>query len=272
MFQRSRIIQYCCNHIILRLKKKKKKKKSHHLWRKPVQMIRLATSTPGHVEVNRWSATVHSRAPELRLQQSLCFYFSSAGLTALPLRIVEEIPWTFLHLFFLFLQLSTSSIETDMKLRHGNFGRWRSESFRISNLPPKTNTNLNKFFHFDENIEIYREMHLWSVPCIDCCSSRFGVLYATTVDWQMIQRYLRHLSFYSAPSCLNNLQVSCSKTKGGKKGAWTWRETRELGESHARAPTTQDHFEVVLHALMEKKERKKAEEKKERELGGKRAS
>ena len=55
-------------------------------------MIRLATSTPGHVEVNRWSATVHSRAPELRLQQSLCFYFSSAGLTALPLRILEEIP------------------------------------------------------------------------------------------------------------------------------------------------------------------------------------
>ena len=92
LFQRSRIIQYCCNHIILRLKKKKKKKKSHHLWRKPVQMIRLATSTPGHVEVNRWSATVHSRAPELRLQQSLCFYFSSAGLTALPLRIVEEMP------------------------------------------------------------------------------------------------------------------------------------------------------------------------------------
>ena len=94
-------------------------------------------------------------------------------------------------------------LETDMKLRNGNFGRWRSESFRISNLPPKTNTNLNKFFHFDENIEIYREMRLWSVPCIDCSSSCFGVLYATTVDWQMIQRYLRHLSFYSAPSCLS---------------------------------------------------------------------
>ena len=53
---------------------------------------RLATSTTGRVQVNRWSATVHSRAPELRLQQSLCFYFSSAGLTALPLRIVEEMP------------------------------------------------------------------------------------------------------------------------------------------------------------------------------------
>ena len=102
-------------------------------------------------------------------------------------------------------------LETDMKLRHGNFGRWRSESFRISNLPPKTNTNLNKFFHFDENIEIYREMHLWSVPCIDCSSSCFGVLYATTVDWQMIQRYLRHLSFYSAPSCLNKQQMRIRK-------------------------------------------------------------
>ena len=48
-------------------------------------------------------------------------------------------------------------------------------------------------------------MRLWSVPCIDCSSSCFGVLYATTVDWQMIQRYLRHLSFYSAPSCLRSV-------------------------------------------------------------------
>ena len=28
-------------------------------------------------------------------------------------------------------------LRTDMKLRHGNFRRWRSESFRISNLPPQ---------------------------------------------------------------------------------------------------------------------------------------
>ena len=63
-------------------------------------------------------------------------------------------------------------------------------------------TNLNKFFHCDENVEIYREIRLWSVPCIGCSSSCFGVLYAITVEWQMIQRYLRHLSLYSAPSCL----------------------------------------------------------------------
>ena len=181
------------------------------MWRKPVQMIRLATSTPGHVEVNRWSATVHSRAPELRLQQSLCFYFSSAGLTALPLRIVEEMPWTFLHLFFLFLQSSTSSIwkQTwnyaiailgDGEANHFEFQIYRHKWRRFRS--EEGNTNLNKFFHFDENVEIYREMRLWSVPCIGCSSSCFGVLYATTVDWQMIQRYLRHLSFYSAPSCL----------------------------------------------------------------------
>ena len=55
-------------------------------------MIRLATSTPGHVEVNRCSAAVHSRAPELCMQRSLCFCSSSAGLTAPPLRIVEKMP------------------------------------------------------------------------------------------------------------------------------------------------------------------------------------
>ena len=53
---------------------------------------RLATSTPGRVEVNRCSAVVHSRAPELCLQRSLCFCSSSAGLTAFPLRIVEKVP------------------------------------------------------------------------------------------------------------------------------------------------------------------------------------
>ena len=53
---------------------------------------RLATSTPGRVEVNRCSAAVHSRAPELCLQRSLCFCSSSAGLTALPLSIVEKVP------------------------------------------------------------------------------------------------------------------------------------------------------------------------------------
>ena len=90
LFQRLKVIQYFWNHIILRLKKKKNK--SHHLWRKPVQMIHLATSMPGHVQVNRWLAAVHSRAPELRLQWSLCFYFSSVGLTALPLGIIEEMP------------------------------------------------------------------------------------------------------------------------------------------------------------------------------------
>ena len=152
------------------------------MWRKPVQMIRLATSTPGHVEVNRWSATVHSRAPELRLQQSLCFYFSSAGLTALPLRIVEEMPWTFLHLFFLFLQSSTSSIwkQTwnyaiailgDGEANHFEFQIYRHKWRRFRS--EEGNTNLNKFFHFDENIEIYREMRLWSVPCIDWSTSGF---------------------------------------------------------------------------------------------------
>ena len=116
-------------------------------------------------------------------------------------------------------------LETDMKLRNGNFGRWRSESFRISNLPPKTNTNLNKFFHFDENIEIYREMRLWSVPCIGCSSSCFGVLYATTVDWQMIQRYLRHLSFYSAPSCLKGIRDKILKnTKDSFDGFQRWND------------------------------------------------
>ena len=55
-------------------------------------MIHLATSMPGHVQVNRWLAAGHSRAPELRLQWSLCFYFSSVGLTTLPLRIIEEMP------------------------------------------------------------------------------------------------------------------------------------------------------------------------------------
>ena len=74
------------------------------------------------------------------------------------------------------------------------------------------NTNLNKFFHCDENVEIYREMRLGSVPCIGCSLSCFGVLCATTVDWQMIQRYLRHLSFYSAPSCLNGNRTSLPKT------------------------------------------------------------
>ena len=48
----------------------------------------------------------------------------------------------------------------------------------------------------------FTEMRLWWVLCIGCSSSRFGVLYVTTVDWQMIQGYLRHLSFYSTPSCL----------------------------------------------------------------------
>ena len=80
------------------------------------------------------------------------------------------------------------------------------------------NTNLNKFFHCDENVEIYREMRLGSVPCIGCSLSCFGVLCATTVDWQMIQRYLRHLSFYSAPSCLNGNRTSLpSFTSSDKK-------------------------------------------------------
>ena len=94
----------------------------------------------------------------------------------------------------------------DGEANHFEFQIYRQKRRRFRS--EEGNTNLNKFFHFDENIEIYREMHLWSVPCIDCSSSRFGVLYATTVDWQMIQRYLRHLSFYSAPSCLTTEKSS----------------------------------------------------------------
>ena len=44
-------------------------------------------------------------------------------------------------------------------------------------------------------------MRLWSVPCIGCSSSCVGVLYATTVNSQMIHRYLRQLAL----SCLNVL-------------------------------------------------------------------
>ena len=88
----------------------------------------------------------------------------------------------------------------DGEANHFEFQIYRHKRRRFRS--EEDNTNLNKFFHFDENVEIYREMRLWSVPCIDSSSSCFGVLYATMVDWQMIQRYLRHLSFYSAPSCL----------------------------------------------------------------------
>ena len=90
------------------------------MWRKPVQMIHLATSMPGHVQVNRWLAAVHLRAPELRLQWSLCFYFSSPGLIALPLRIIEEMNISSSFLFILTVTY-IQYLRTDMKLRHGNF-------------------------------------------------------------------------------------------------------------------------------------------------------
>ena len=132
-------------------------------------------------------------------------------MASLPLCIVEEMPWTFLHLFFLFFghlhlvfrnrQFSDKSILGECEANHFEFQIYRHKWRRFRS--EEGNTNLKKFFHCDENVEIYREMRLWSVPCIGCSSSCFGVLYATTVDWQMIQRYLRHLSFYSAPSCLN---------------------------------------------------------------------
>ena len=68
----------------------------------------------------------------------------------------------------------------DSEANHFEFQIYRQKRRRFRS--EEGNTNLNKFFHFDENVEIYREMRLWSVPCIDCSSSCFGVLYATTVD------------------------------------------------------------------------------------------
>lgn len=49
-------------------------------------------------------------------------------------------------------------------------------------------------------ISVFAFHLLW----IRCSSSSFEYsgLYAATIDWQMIQRYPRHLSFYSTPSCL----------------------------------------------------------------------
>ena len=72
-------------------------------------MIRLATSTPGHVQVNRWLAAVHSRTPEIRLQWSLCFYFSSVGSTALPLRNIKH--------FFIFSFYSNGHLHPVFKNR-----------------------------------------------------------------------------------------------------------------------------------------------------------
>ena len=124
----------------------------------------------------------------LCLEHFFIFSFYSYSHLHPVLRNRHEItPWQFLG--------DGEANHFEFQIYHHKWRRFRSE---------EGNTNLNKFFHCDENVEIYREMRLWSVPCIGCSSSCFGVLYATTVDWQMIQRYLRHLSFYSAPSCLSH--------------------------------------------------------------------
>lgn len=103
------------------------------------------------------------------------------------------------------------------KLGGGNITRWRSESFRISNLLPqikkvwirgnrcKPQQILSSWWKRRNLSELLRNLpavySLWIGGRSSSCFEYRG-LHAMTVDWQMNQRYLRYLSFHSTLSCV----------------------------------------------------------------------
>lgn len=90
------------------------------------------------------------------------------------------------------------------KLCHGNIMWWQSKSFPIPNLPQlmKMVSIGRRRYKPQQIIFVMREYH-WNLSVFLLFTNfEYSGLYAATIDWQMIQRYPRHLSFYSAPSCL----------------------------------------------------------------------
>ena len=124
--------------IISCLYQKRKKKKSHQLWRKPVQMI---VWRHRRLDVLKW---IGARRRFTRALQNfacsgrlLLFFFRWVDSTSPSHCWRSALTISSSFLFIILTVIYIQYLETDMKFRHGNFRRWRSESFLISNLPPQ---------------------------------------------------------------------------------------------------------------------------------------
>ena len=136
LFQRLKVIQYFCNHIILRLKKKEKE---------IAPFVEEARTDDSFGDIDAWTCPSESVVGGGSLARSrtspamvalLLFFFRWVNSTS-PWHYLRNALNTSSSFFFILTVIYIQYLRTDMKLRHGNFRRRRSESFRISNLPPQ---------------------------------------------------------------------------------------------------------------------------------------
>ena len=113
-----------------------------------------------------------------------------------------------LDLFVWYVEPLVCSIVWNINIQHGNFRRWQSESFRISNLPPQMKkVSIGKRYYKPQKI-----LPLWwkrrnlprNAPLVSALHwLQLKLFWSVCHDGWLTNdsEDLRHLSFYGAPSC-----------------------------------------------------------------------